>query len=169
MSVPLRKDEIELAPLPLKQEVSVQEVPASTGRKNRLLLATVGLSVGAGIALGLTTAPILAENRNSSTLRLLAVQTDANAPALESASADRRLGFVTISGSLRSPYRLNSTEAVVELLDQSNHTLRVERALVAQNIPGSAAPFQVMLPDDTRAASYRIYFQPLQSLATKSL
>ncbi len=171
MSVPLRKDEIEFVPYaPQLTEIHEVEVSRSPRQKtrNRLLIATVGVSLLAGIGIG-TMVPSLFPSQKSDSLSLLAVQTDTNAPALESASASRRLGFVTVSGSLRSTKALDNTEAIVELLDRNRHTLRVERALVARNIAGASAPFQVLLPDDERASAYRIYFQPLNSTATKSL
>ena len=172
MSVPLRKDEIEFVPYaPLLTEIHEVEVSRAPRQKtrNRLLIATVGVSLLAGIGIGIMAPSLFPNAQKSDSLSLLAVQTDTNAPALESASASRRLGFVTVSGSLRSTKALANTEAIVELLDRNSHTLRVERALVARNIAGASAPFQVLLPDDDRASAYRIYFQPLNSTATKSL
>ena len=87
---------------------------------------------------------------------------------LTSASVDRKLGFVTVSGTVLShnPQALPRVEAVVELLDADNRTVQVESGMVAFDpLPsGQAAPFQVEVTDVPRAVGYRIRFRQLDGL-----
>lgn len=84
---------------------------------------------------------------------------------LASASAERQLGYVTVSGSVQNhaQNRLAQVEAVVELLDRQNHTVKVESALVAFDPlpPGETSPFRVEVPDTDRAVAYRVRFKKL--------
>ena len=85
--------------------------------------------------------------------------------ALDSSSIERKLGFVSISGSALSESRspLNHVEAVVELLDAKHHTLKVESALLELDpIPANqTAPFHIELTDNPNAAAYRIRFRQM--------
>jgi hypothetical protein len=84
---------------------------------------------------------------------------------LASAAVDRKLGFVTVSGTVlsRNPQALPRVEAVVELLDADNRTLQVESGMVAFDpLPsGQAAPFQVEVTDVPQAVGYRVRFRQL--------
>ena len=85
--------------------------------------------------------------------------------SLDSSSIERKLGFVSISGSASSDSRspLKHVEAVVELLDGKHHTLKVESALLELDpIPANqAVPFHVELADNPNAAAYRIRFRQM--------
>ena len=78
---------------------------------------------------------------------------------LANANVERRLGFVTVTGSVfnRSHQKLSNVEAVVELLDSHNRTVQVESALISFDpLPaGQAAPFKVEMPDSANAVAYR--------------
>lgn len=84
---------------------------------------------------------------------------------LASASMERNVGFITVTGSVinQTQKPIPHVEAVVELLDAQNKTVRVESALVPFDpLPvGAASPFRVELTDDSRAASYRVHFKRL--------
>lgn len=85
--------------------------------------------------------------------------------ALGSASVERRLGFVTVTGTAvsRAKRPLTNVEAVVELLDAKKQTIQVESALTTFSPlqPGGTTPFRVEIPDDSRVVSYRIRFKQL--------
>ena len=85
--------------------------------------------------------------------------------ALNGASVERRLGFVTITGSVtnRRAANLPQVEAVAELLDAGQHPVQVEYALVGSRALAaqSDAPFQIILPDNAQAMSYRVRFREL--------
>ncbi len=87
---------------------------------------------------------------------------------LASASIERKLGFVTVSGTVlsRNSQALPRVEAVVELLDAQNRTVQVESGMVAFDpLPsGQAAPFQVEVTDVPQAVAYRVRFRQLDGL-----
>ena len=99
----------------------------------------------------------------------LRTSSEAGAKAtLASATVERKLGFVTVSGSVLShnSQALPRVEAVVELLDAQNRTVQVESSMVAFDpLPsGQAAPFQVEVTDVPRAVAYRVRFRQLDGL-----
>jgi hypothetical protein len=89
--------------------------------------------------------------------------------ALGSAAAERRLGYVTVTGQVanQTQQSLSKVEAVVELLDSHHQTVQMESALIAFNpLPsGHVSPFQVEIPDNSHAVAYRIRFKELMGVA----
>jgi hypothetical protein len=100
-----------------------------------------------------------------SLLRLARVAPSRGQVVMGAAQAERRLGFVTVTGSVtnRSRSAQPRVEAVVELLDRRNQTVQVESSLLDFDPlgVGDSAPFRVELPDDTHAVAYRIRFRRL--------
>jgi hypothetical protein len=103
--------------------------------------------------------------RAEPSLRLAASEAPGRQILLLTANADRRLGFVSITGSVlsREARPLSKVEAVVELLDKEQTPLRLESALLSGDLRPKAdpTPFRVDLPDDPRAVAYRIRFKQL--------
>ena len=101
-------------------------------------------------------------------LRLVASSATGAKATLASASVERKLGFVTVSGSVlsRNSLAIPKVEAVVELLDAQNRTLQVDSGLVAFDpLPsGEAAPFRVEVTDVPQAVAYRVRFRQLDGL-----
>lgn len=106
--------------------------------------------------------------RPAADLRLVASSGTAAQATLASASVERKLGFVTVSGSVlsRNSQAIPRVEAVVELLDAQNKTLQVESGMVAFDpLPsGEAAPFRVEVTDVPQAVAYRVRFRQLDGL-----
>ncbi len=87
------------------------------------------------------------------------------AVAVGGAAVERRLGFVTITGSVvnRQAANLPQVEAVAELLDANHRPVQMEAALVGSRALAARAnaPFQIILPDNAQAVSYRVRFREL--------
>lgn len=85
--------------------------------------------------------------------------------AVASSTATRRVGFVVVSGEVvnHSNAPLKNVEAVVELLDAHQHTIKLESGMIELDpLPsGRISPFQVELMDDARAITYRVHFKRL--------
>ena len=84
---------------------------------------------------------------------------------LNGAAIDRRLGFLTVTGSVtnHSGAPQENVEAVVELLDANGQPIGYESALIAFSRldRSETSPFSVTMQDDSRARAYRIYFRTL--------
>lgn len=164
MSMPMRVNSfcIPQAPAPLP----VTERRSAPARRPRLLrrglVASASLSVAGLSLIGVST--LLSALRGPELLPLMPTPPQAQL-AVAAASLDRHQGYVTVTGSLenRSAASLSNVEVVVELRDARDHTLQMESALVPANplLEGRSAPFRVELRDDSRAASYRIWFRRL--------
>jgi hypothetical protein len=88
------------------------------------------------------------------------------AAGLVSASFDRRLGFVTVTGTManRTHHPLVDVEEIVELLDDDSRTVRMESGMIAfrRVEAGSTSPFRVELPDIAGATGVRVRFRRLE-------
>jgi hypothetical protein len=88
---------------------------------------------------------------------------------VEATNASRQTDFVTVTGTIanNSSRSFASVEAIVELLDKQNRTLRVESALVpfVLSANSKSVPFQVVLPDDSHAVAYSVHFRQLMGPA----
>jgi hypothetical protein len=161
MSVPMRKEWI--AP-----QEDVFRSPCVRPRKSRRRALKPGVAIAALLLISLV-ASVRARppwNRpDAPTLRLLPTSSESAKVTLNAAHIERNLGFVTVTGNAmnRTSSSLARVEAMVELLDAQNQTLCLESALVPFNpMPaGRNTPFQVHLPDDSRAVAYRVWFKQL--------
>jgi hypothetical protein len=117
------------------------------------------------LALGAAGVRSLALGAKPAELRLRTAAPSSQQVRLGSAKAERRLGFVTVTGDVknRSAKSQSRVEAVVELLDSRNHTLQMESSLIAFDplAAGESAPFRVELADDPNAVAYRLHFKRL--------
>ncbi|HZO91878.1 MAG TPA: FxLYD domain-containing protein [Chthonomonadaceae bacterium] len=161
--------------VPMRWEVNVApEMPAvSPARRRRRARRVRPLRVAFVLCLGAVLCGMVAAGvRNvalgvaaTPALRLISGAPAAGQVALTGATAERKLGFVTVTGNVtnRSPRALNRVEAVVELLNARNQTVRVESGLVAFDPleKGETAPFRVDLMDTAGAAAYRVRFRQL--------
>lgn len=106
-----------------------------------------------------------AMRQTSSDLKLIREQTSGNRVALTTAAVERRLGFVTVTGTVTNHSRrsLPHVEAVVELLDEAGRTVGLESALLAFDTlrAGEQAPFRVEMQDQAHASGYRVHFRQL--------
>jgi hypothetical protein len=161
MNAPLRIDEDFLAgPLPYL------EVPQHSARpaRRRAYPALVPL------VLLLATAAAAAASYHIVTLRNDGLRLEQSAAPgasvrLDGAGVERSFGFATVTGSATNvgALPLEDVEAVVELLDASGRTLRLEAGLIAYSRleGGAESPFTVTMPDEPRAVSYRVHFRKL--------
>ena len=134
-------------------------------RRNRLrAMIVISLAVLLSAGVGVAAQKTIQALRPAPDLRL-----DNSGPGsqvgLTGASVERRLGFVTITGSVtnRQAANLPQVEAVAELLDAQQRPVQMEAALVGSRALGAQAnaPFQVILPDNAQAVSYRVRFREL--------
>ena len=134
-------------------------------RRNRLRgMVVVSLAVLLSAGVGVAAQKTIQALRPAPDLRL-----DNSGPGsqvgLNGASVERRLGFVTITGSVtnRQAANLPQVEAVAELLDAQQRPLQMEAALISPHAFGARAdaPFQIILPDNAQAVSYRVRFREL--------
>lgn len=171
MSVPMRKEDLErYAPVPtptpaeppLRVEHTRRRPRPSLRRRLRAALgigvfsALCGLTIfGAGAAVNAL--------RPAPGLHLISSPEAGAKAVLDSASVERKLGFVTVSGTVLSHAgkSMPRVEAVVELLDAQNRTVQVESGMVAFDpLPsGQAAPFRVDVTDVPQAVGYRVRFR----------
>jgi hypothetical protein len=107
--------------------------------------------------------------RAAAGLHLVASSAPKGKVALGSATVERRLGYVTVTGDVvnRSARSLTRIEAVVELLDKQNRPLQLESGLITFDpLPrGESSPFRVELPDNVRAVAFRVRFRQLLGAA----
>ncbi len=168
MSLPLRWQDPEPNTL-----LTVTPAPRSRKSRNanlrrlRLLVGACTVSVLCGLAV-VGAASVVTALRPAPGLRLVPAQSSQSKASLASASIERRLGFVSVSGSVLSHNHqpLAKVEAVVELLDAQNHTVQVESGMVAFDPlpPDEAAPFHIEVTDVPQAVAYRVRFRQLDGL-----
>ena len=160
MSVAMRW-EIEAAPenaaTPLKRRA-----PRRGNRLRALVVVSLAVLLSAGV--GVAAQKTIQAMRPAPDLRL-----DTGGPGsqvgLNGATVERRLGFVTIIGSVtnRQAANLPQVEAVAELLDAQQRPVQMEAALIGSRALGARAdaPFQIILPDNAKAVSCRVRFREL--------
>jgi hypothetical protein len=115
---------------------------------------------------GIGAASLLAR-RGDWELRLVPASPGATPAVLASSTIERKLGFVTVTGSVTSyaARPLRNVQAVVELLDARSHPVQVEAALLPYSslAPGQTAPFRVEVTDSAAVKGYRVTFAELDS------
>lgn len=170
MSLPVRLERLdrESASLHQPRELAPEEVRPRPEAPTHAYAALVFL-VGCCIA-GAFCSYAWRGNPASSALALYQSPPSANAAVqLLSAVVDRRLGYVTVTGSIsnRVSRPVRSAEAVVELLDASGRIIATESAVIGLDplAPGDTAPFQVEMPDQPAAVGYRVRFRRLGGAA----
>jgi hypothetical protein len=170
MSLPMRWEDPEsYEPTPVPTLVVKPRRKARLSRRQRLRAFCAVMVLAALCSLAIVGAcSVVGALRPASDLHLVA-SSDMEAKAtLASASVARKLGFVTVSGTVLShnAQALPRVEAVVELLDAQNRTVQVESGMVAFDpLPsGQAAPFQVEVTDVPQAVAYRVRFCQLDGL-----
>lgn len=167
MSVPLRwQDPEPTEPIVFPTSSKIRKSRSAGRRRLRVFCGSVvALAFGSLAVIG---AASLMPDRTSSSLHLLASNAAEARASLVSASSLRRLGFVSVTGSVLSHDRnaLPKVEAVVELLDAQNHTVQVESGMVAFDpLPaGVDAPFHIEVTDVPQAVAYRIRFRQLDGV-----
>jgi hypothetical protein len=153
------------------EPVAPQQAPSPLRRRRtrrakgvRLLLSLVGCVAIVALAGAGVRSLALGEGR-ADALHLAVTAPTSGQVTLLGAKTERRLGFVTVTGSVanRSAHAQSHVEAVVELLDAHNRTLQLESSLVSFDPldKGETAPFRVELADDSHAVGYRIHFRQL--------
>lgn len=160
MSVRMRWEEqyfLETAPV---------AVTCPTVRRPRTLESAAALMLCALIAAGICATVRAAIGDGSAPMLTLSRSIAGVGPlALMGASAERRLGYVTVVGDVtsNSVTPLSGVEATVELVDKAGATVRYEAGMIAFDSirPGESSPFKVTLQDDPRAVSYCVHFKEL--------
>jgi hypothetical protein len=156
-------------PTPVPTLVMKPKRRARLSRRQRLraACAVIAFSTLCGLAV-IGAASVVSALRPTTELHLVASSDTGAKATLVSASVDRKLGFVTVSGTVlsRNSQAIPRVEAVVELLDAQNRTLQVESGMVAFDpLPsGQAAPFRVEVTDVPQAVGYRVRFRQLDGL-----
>ncbi|HZT42981.1 MAG TPA: FxLYD domain-containing protein [Chthonomonadaceae bacterium] len=167
MSLPLRQEDWE-APLRLSAPKRLRHKRAVGYRKRVRIALTLllGLCVCSFAAWGWHAVRAM---ESASSLHLVAAAFPKARVGLVSASAERRLGFVTITGSVtnHAARSLSNVEAVAELLDSRGRTIGMESAMIAFDpLPaGEPSPFRVEMMDNTRAVAYRVRFRQISGSA----
>lgn len=176
MSLPMRWEDPEAyeptpaptpAAPPLRMEKAQRKARTSVRRRVRAVCGIVVFATLCGLAV-VGAGSVVNAMRPTPGLHLIA-SSDVGAKAvLNSSSIERKLGFVTVSGTVLShtSQALPRVEAVVELLDAQNKTVQVESGMVAFDpLPsGQAAPFHIEVTDVPQAVGYRIRFRQLDGL-----
>ena len=160
MSVPMRW-EVEAVP---EYHPVVCVKRAAPRRRNRLrVMVAVSLAVLLSAGVAVAAQKTFQALRPAPELRL--DNSGGSQVALNGASVERHLGFVTITGVVanRQAANLSQVEAVAELLDAQQRPVQMEYALVGSRALAaqSNAPFQIILPDNAKAVSYRVRFREL--------
>ena len=165
MSVPMRWDPCVATQPMIDQPAPQLRSRLRARRVPRIMIALYAGIVGALAALGIAALYSAPRPVAAPALRSANEKAVYGLVNLQSSHAERNLGFVTVAGSAvnRSGGSLSDVEAVVELLDNHGHTLRVESALTALSVirRGQTTPFQVELQDAHQASAYRIRFKRL--------
>jgi len=170
MSLPMRWEDpesYEPIPVPTLTLKPTRKTRLSRRQRVRAFCGIVALSGLCGLAI-VGAATVVNALRPAPQLRLVASSDFGAKATLASASVDRKLGFVTVSGTVLShnSQALPRVEAVVELLDAQNRTVQVEDGMVSFDPlpPGQAAPFHVEVTDVPQAVGYRVRFRQLDGL-----
>ena len=162
MSVPMRWQDPEITKETIQSpSISLRRQPARRMNSLRVVLGvgSACLIMSACTALGIQIGNANAMSQQN--LRLVSVPGNHERIIMTNATIDRRLGFVTVTGSVFNATKhetLPNVEVVVELLDIHNHTLGVQPALITYNpLPaGQVSPFSVEMNDDPKAVGVRI-------------
>ena len=176
MSLPMRWEDLEAckptpvaAPTesPLRIEQPLRRTRIFSRRRLRAVDGVTAVVTLCGLAI-VGAGTVLGALRPTAELQLIASSGSGAKATLASASVERKLGFVTVSGTVLSHdlQALPRVEAVVELLDAQNKTVQVDSSMVAFDpLPsGEAAPFRVAVTDVPRAVGYRVRFRQLDGL-----
>ena len=168
MSLPMRWEDPEAyEPTLVLADKPVRRTRLSRRRRVRAIGVFTGLSIVCGLA-AIGAGSIVSALRPAPELHLVATTGLGAKTTLASASVERKLGFVTVSGSVlsRNSKAMPRVEAVVELLDAQNKTVQVDSGMVAFDpLPsGEAAPFRVEVTDVPQAVAYRVRFRQLDGL-----
>lgn len=165
MSMPMRWDQIVVPEAPVLTETPLRRRRDNKKRRGLHLLLAMSLCtvVGGMAVVGAQT--FYRSLLPAPGLRLSNAPTSSASVLLASSEVDRNVGFVSVIGSVANTTdkSIADVEAVVELLDAQNKTLRVESALIAFDaLPArSSSPFHVEMVDDSRAVAYRVHFKRL--------
>lgn len=167
--------------MPLRQESwappEPSNAPAVTARRRRVAARRKRLRTLLGVALCIGTCGVAAaagwnvyhQLNSVSTLSLITSAGAQGRVTLNAVTAERRLGFVTVTGSVvsRSSSPLHNVEAVVELLNARQETVGMESSLVAFDpvTAGEKVPFRVELVDSARVVAFRVRFRQLSGTA----
>ena len=155
------------AEIPLRIEQPLRKA-RSSGRRRLRALCGVAAAMTLCLLAIVGAATVVGALRPAAELHLVAASGFGAKATLGSASVERKLGFVTVSGTVFShnSQALPRVEAVVELLDAQNKTVQVESGMVAFDpLPsGEAAPFRVEVTDVPQAVGYRVRFRQLDGL-----
>ena len=96
---------------------------------------------------------------------LRGLDTDKAVVALKSTRAERRLGFITLTGTMvnQGDNSLRNVEAVVEYFDTARNLVRVDSALieVPNLMSAGESGFEVHSRDSAEIKSYRVRFRSL--------
>lgn len=166
MSLPMRWEDPEVVEsIPVPAMKPIRRAGLSRRQRLRAICGFITLSAVCGLAV-IGANSVVNALRPAAELHLAASSVGAGVKAtLASASVERKLGFVTVSGTVLSRYgqAMPRVEAVVELLDAQNRTVQVDSGMVAFDpLPaGEAAPFRVEITDVPQAVGYRVRFRQL--------
>lgn len=170
MSLPMRWEDPEVyesIPVPISIVKPLRKARLSRRQGLRAVCAVAALTTLCGLSV-FGAISVFSALRPAADLHLVASSDTGAKATLASAAVERKLGFVTVSGTVLShnSQAIPRVEAVVELLDAQNRTLRVESGMVAFDpLPsGQAAPFQVEVTDVPQAVGYRVRFRQLDGL-----
>ena len=176
MSLPMRWEDPEsyeptpvLPPTeqPLRIEQPLRRKRLAGRRRLRAVCGVTAVVTLCGLAI-VGAGTVVSALRPAAELQLIASSGSGAKATLASASVERKLGFVTVSGTVLSHNHqaLPRVEAVVELLDAQNKTVQVDSGMVAFDpLPsGEAAPFRVEVTDVPQAVGYRIRFRQLDGI-----
>jgi len=143
--------------------VAVPKPRGAARRARRIALVVATTTLGACAVSGMKL--IVWSKARDTALRLVQPSGEGAQVQLCGTSAERKLGFVTVTGSVknRTVQLLGHVEAVVELKDARHNTVAVESALLSLDPlkAGETSPFQVEMEDQPRAVEYRIHFRRL--------
>ena len=169
MSQPMRWEEVVPSPLSIPDQTPNRR--RKTTPATRILCAMVFLlSIFSILGLaGVGAVTVVHSFTATPDLNLVMDSVPQKQVALGSVTVQRKLGYVTIAGSVSNQIKvpLQDVQAVVELLDSQNRTLTMESALIAFRLLPSkqTAPFRVEVPDDAHAVGYRLRFTKLDGSA----
>ena len=160
MSVPLRIEDVRVVECEMQRPLRRRRVSRRMRRLAGVGTISVILSV-LGLA-GVGAVTLLNGITSASNLHLVGDASSAGLHAV-AGSAHRAYGYVTVTGSVTNTgsRRTSNVEAIVELVDSENRTVQLDKAIVAfAAVPvGDAAPFRVIIPDDSNAIGYRLSFK----------
>ncbi len=164
MGYPLRWDVLAIPPVIEEQaEKSVARPTPRRGYFVRLAALTLlGSALFMASVVGISR--LFLNDGLAPSLRLESISGGATVPSA-APKVIRKLGFVAVTGRLANGTSrpLDRLEAVVDLMDRDGRIVRSGSALVERDrvAPGQETAFQVDMPDEPRAAAYRIRYKTL--------